>query len=49
MELADLMHRRRFWVLIGDGVGSLARGLPAFLLVYGQRARVSLEKWRASE
>jgi CrcB protein len=31
MELADLMHARRYWELIGYGVGSLFLGLLAFL------------------
>jgi len=31
MELADLMHQRRFLGLIGYGAGSLALGLLAFL------------------
>jgi len=31
MELADLMHARRFWGMLGYGAGSLLLGLLAFL------------------
>ncbi|MFM2013538.1 MAG: hypothetical protein RLZZ396_2322 [Planctomycetota bacterium] len=31
MELADLMHARRFWAMLGYGAGSLLLGLLAFL------------------
>lgn len=31
MELAGLMHARRFWGVVGYGIGSLLLGLLAFL------------------
>jgi CrcB protein len=32
MELADLMHAKRFWGMVGYGIGSLVLGILAFLL-----------------
>lgn len=32
MELADLMHAKRFWGLAGYGIGSMVFGILAFLL-----------------
>jgi CrcB protein len=32
MELADLMHAKRFWGMAGYGIGSLVIGILAFLL-----------------
>jgi len=32
MELADLMHAKRFWGMVGYGIGSMVFGILAFLL-----------------